>query len=364
MTLAVKVPCLRSLWKLYFCLHEWCFRLADPSIRQMKKRKKASSKEEPHSLILGEGGACHVEMGVSNPPVPPPFIFLISACSAYSVCLQELNKATNKIQFINKSHIQKSSLSVCYVPRTRNRKWTRSAFTELQDRTSLGTWSVVTPWDCVRPSPSKRIPPSWSRERDLEGLMAASKINKWGGGFTQRKLANVVLLSFWKQRMHNLRFRLEVVKNAFPRIPGANLSPCLFLNDNHELQWFLNNCWLCIKAVPPLYNSGKQWMPFKVPKKKSIAPLPSCCIFSYGQIHPEPDSWATSLYILSVFQGKTPSTAKPSIFIYSSVLALSSAPGSLRLPCASPSSLVGFLVKPICPFSQNSKKRTRSDLKS
>lgn len=153
MTLAVKVPCLRSLWKLYFCLHEWCFRLADPSIRQMKKRKKASSKEEPHSLILGEGGACHVKMGVSNPPVPPPFIFLISACSAYSVCLQELNKATNKIQFINKSHIQKSSLSICYVPHTRNRKWTRSAFTELQDRTSLGTWSVVTPWDCVRPSP-------------------------------------------------------------------------------------------------------------------------------------------------------------------------------------------------------------------
>lgn len=105
-------------------------------------------------------------------------------------------------------------------------------------------------------------------------------------------------------------------------------------------------------------------MPFKVPKKKFIAPLPSCCVFSYGQIHPEPDSWATSLYILSVFQGKTPSTAKPSIFIYSSVLALSSASGSLRLPCASPNSLVGFLVKPICPFSQNSKKRTRSDLKS
>lgn len=173
-----------------------------------------------------------------------------------------------------------------------------------------------------------------------------------------------MLLSFWEQRMHNLRFRLEVVKNAFPRIPGANLSPCLFLNDNHELQWFLNNCWLCINVVPPLYNSGKQWMPFKVPKKKFIGPLPSCYVFSYGQIHPEPDSWATSLYILSVFQGKTPSTAKPSIFIYSSVLALSSASGSLRLPCASPNSLVGFLVKPICPFSQNSKKRTRSDLKS
>jgi hypothetical protein len=32
----------------------------------------------------------------SNPPVPPPCIFSISACSAYSVCSQELNKATNK----------------------------------------------------------------------------------------------------------------------------------------------------------------------------------------------------------------------------------------------------------------------------
>lgn len=137
MTLAVKVPCLRSLWKLYFCLHERCFQLAVPSIKQMKKRKKVSSKE---NLILPflERGACHVEMGVSIPPVPPPFIFLISACSAYSVCLQELNKATNKIQFISKPHIQKSSLSICYVPSTRNRKWTQSAFTELQDRTSLG----------------------------------------------------------------------------------------------------------------------------------------------------------------------------------------------------------------------------------
>lgn len=36
------------------------------------------------------------EMEGSNPPVPPPCIFSISACSAYSVCSQELNKATNK----------------------------------------------------------------------------------------------------------------------------------------------------------------------------------------------------------------------------------------------------------------------------
>lgn len=108
-----------------------------PQHKADEEEEEGELQRKPYSSILGEG-ACHVEMGVSIPPVPPPFIFLISACSAYSVCLQALNKATNKIQFISKPHIQKSSLRICYVPSTRNRKWTQSAFTELQDRTSLG----------------------------------------------------------------------------------------------------------------------------------------------------------------------------------------------------------------------------------
>lgn len=83
-TLAVKVSCLRSLWKLYFCLHEQYFQLADPSIRQMKKRKKASSKEL-HSLILGEGSLPCRNGGIKSSG--PSSLHLLNLCLFCLQCL-------------------------------------------------------------------------------------------------------------------------------------------------------------------------------------------------------------------------------------------------------------------------------------
>lgn len=51
-----------------------------PKIRQMQNRKEANSKEEPHSLILGEGSLPCRNGGIKSSG-QPPFIFLNPACS-------------------------------------------------------------------------------------------------------------------------------------------------------------------------------------------------------------------------------------------------------------------------------------------
>lgn len=156
-----------------------------PAPRQMQETgEKPSSKEKPLSPPL-EGRLLYGNEG-HKPRSLPPFLFSVLSCSSCQCSSQELNETTCEHTKANleSSHILGNIYWApvrCQPPKTLNRHSLHSHGTSRTAVNGTGPlWGLAESSypDTSLDPPATRIPQCENWEREVEGLTAASKINK------------------------------------------------------------------------------------------------------------------------------------------------------------------------------------------